>query len=78
MSLDADAPAVSAGAAYREALEHVYSSHRAFEGFLKARAEIHYSHARAYEVKTGRLAHKDRAAASEAQYILQQFERLTP
>lgn len=71
-----ESPANMAGGAYREALEQVCNANRQFADFLSARAALNYRNAANYEAGTGKLAHKDRSAASEAQYILQQFERL--
>lgn len=76
MTATLEAPASTAGDAYRDALEQVCSAHRDFAAFLKGRITRNHCNAAAYEAKTGRLAHKDRAAAAEVQDILRQFERL--
>lgn len=75
MTTTLEAPANMAGDVYREALEKVYRGHRDFTGFLRARAALHYRNAAAHEAQTGKLSHKDRSAASEVEYLIQQFER---
>lgn len=75
MTVTQEAPAVSAGDAYHEALLSMCQANRDFAAFLEARAALSYSNAAEYEARAGKLAHKDRAAASEVQYILQQFRR---
>lgn len=67
----------TAGDVYREALEQVCKTNRAFAAFLKGRIELSYSNATAHEASSGQIAHRDRASAAELQYALQQFERMT-
>lgn len=77
MTKTLEAPANTAGDVYREALEQVCKTNRDFATFLRVRIQLNYRNAAAHEASSGQIAHRDRAAASELQYALQQFERMT-
>lgn len=76
MTQTLEAPANTAGGVYREALEQVCATNRAYAALVRSRINANHANAARYEARTGRLAHKDRAAAAEAEYLLQQFERI--
>ena len=75
MTQTLESPANTAGDVYREALEQVCKTNRDFAAFIRSRVLLNHANAARYEAQTGRLAHKDRAAAAEAEYLLRQFER---